>query len=80
MNDDSARRIIQIADRVTADLNDMVSVGLQSGLGDEEYRRFRRIVGRIMGDVYLEILRPLYDSFPHLEPEDLKSPLGERGA
>jgi hypothetical protein len=45
------------------------SVGYFSGVSDEaSLTRYRRLVGQLMGLLYIEILRELFDEFPDLEP------------
>jgi len=39
---------------------------------EEEFREYRRLVGRIMGAIYLDILQPIHRTFPDLEPPELK--------
>jgi hypothetical protein len=38
----------------------------------EELNLYRRAVGKIMGDMLLEIMNPLYAKHPNLKPEQLK--------
>lgn len=40
---------------------------------DDEYRRYRRAVGKIMGIAVLDILNPLYEQFPELKPGHFKA-------
>ncbi len=39
-----------------------------------EFQQLRRTVGRAMGEIYVELLMPLFKAFPHLTPPDLKPP------
>jgi hypothetical protein len=39
---------------------------------EEEFKTYRRIIGQIMGSMYLDIRRPIHRRFPDLEPEELK--------
>ena len=38
----------------------------------EEFRAYRHAIGKVMGELYLEALRPLYKTHPDLEPDDIK--------
>lgn len=38
----------------------------------EELQLYRRAVGRIMGEILLEVLNPLYKMHPSLRPPELK--------
>ena len=37
----------------------------------QEFKAYRAIVGRLMGDILLEILNPLYLQHPSLKPPEL---------
>jgi hypothetical protein len=39
---------------------------------EEEFKAYRRIIGRIMADVYLDVLQAIHRAYPELEPEELK--------
>ncbi len=38
----------------------------------EEFIDYRRAVGATMGEMYVEIMRPIFHEHPDLEPEELK--------
>jgi hypothetical protein len=38
----------------------------------EEFAAYRRAVGRIMGEILLEVLNPLYAEHPSLKPAEMK--------
>lgn len=72
MNEETAVEIIQRGQRLTAELDDIVRLAQQSGMDGEEFHQFRRTVGRIMGEVHLELLTPIYEAFPQLTPSELR--------
>jgi hypothetical protein len=39
---------------------------------EEEFLHFRRVIGRIMGTIYLEVMQPIHQKFPDLEPPELR--------
>ncbi len=39
---------------------------------EEEFQRYRRAVGKLMGDIFVGILSPLYAEHPSLTPEGLR--------
>ena len=41
---------------------------------EEEFKTYRRVIGRIMGDIYLDVMQPIHRQYPELEPEELKRP------
>jgi hypothetical protein len=51
---------------------------VSNACGDEDQARkeameFRGAVGKIMGHVFVEVLHPIYQRHPELEPDELKS-------
>ena len=49
------------------------SVAVIDGAVDQElFQRYRRLVGQIMGVLYIEILRDIFAQYPDLEPESMK--------
>ncbi len=59
---------------MTASLNDMVWFAMDARVSGDEFNQFRRRVGRVMGEVYCELLQPLFDQFLHLTPPELIPP------
>ena len=39
---------------------------------DDELRQYRKAVGKIMGEMLLEIMNPLYARHPDLKPKELR--------
>jgi hypothetical protein len=37
----------------------------------EEFKIYRRAVGKVMGEILLEIMNPLYEKHPSLKPSEL---------
>ncbi|WP_417505433.1 hypothetical protein [Marinomonas gallaica] len=37
----------------------------------ENWEKYRRAVGKAMGEIYLEMEEPLWERFPHLKPKQL---------
>lgn len=40
--------------------------------GGENFEWYRRASGKIMGEVFVEVLQPLYDEHPDLVPDQLR--------
>lgn len=38
----------------------------------EEFQEYRRAVGKVMGEILLDVLNPLYQSHPSLKPPEMK--------
>lgn len=45
---------------------------LQETLREDEFIRYRGLVGQVMGLLYIEVLRDLFLQYPDLEPESMK--------
>ena len=41
---------------------------------NSNFETYRLNVGKIMGELYLDMLRPLWDRYPELLPEDMGGP------
>lgn len=49
------------------------SVGLLQGAVEEDFfTRYRGLVGQVMGLLYIEILRDVFQQHPELEPESMR--------
>ena len=44
---------------------------VQSQCPNEEFEIFRSAAGKLLGDILLEILNPLYKEHPELKPKEL---------
>ena len=42
--------------------------------GADEFHEYRRKIGRVMGEIVLEVMQPIYDEYPELTPVELKLP------
>jgi len=63
-----ARRIADVGSRTALDLG-----RLMEGVTEpQERRRMAEVIGRIVGLIYADLLRPVYKDFPELEPPQLK--------
>jgi hypothetical protein len=56
---------------MSKELNDIL-LHLKDRLNDEEFDIYKIKIGRIMGDIFIECLMPLYEEHPELLPEELK--------
>ncbi len=54
-----------------AKLNASVKL-VQQQCNEEEFQRYRKVIGKIMGEMSVEIMMPLYTEYPDLEPEEFK--------
>ncbi len=54
-----------------AKLNELVARA-QVVCPESEYSNFRLAIGKIMGEMLLEVMNPLYAQYPDLKPEQLR--------
>ena len=45
---------------------------------NDEFVRYRTVIGNLMGQIYFEVLKPIYDKYPALIPDELKGSSGNR--
>lgn len=65
-----ARRISDLMLSIGQELDGSV-VSVEAAGSRNELLAYRRAVGRIMGEILMEVLNPLYDRHPTLRPEGL---------
>jgi len=56
--------------------SDKLNVSIQTvkdSCSKQEFVDYRKAAGRIMGDMQVEILRPIFKEYPELEPEEWKA-------
>jgi hypothetical protein len=68
-----ARQISDVMIKCTEQLDLSVAL-VQERCGEEELHIYRRAVGKALGDIYLEIMIPIYQAHPELTPPGLKVP------
>ena len=39
---------------------------------EEEFKTYRRVIGAIMADIYLNVMQPIHQKYPDLEPEEMR--------
>ena len=73
MRRDVAERMSLVLIEQSAQLNALVRL-IQSTSTTEEFRKYRRGVGKVMAEILLELLNPIYAEHPDLKPEGLGGP------
>lgn len=72
MTPDTARRVRDLLLECSAKL-DASAMLVRQECSDDEFRRHRKVVGELMGMIYLDLLRQIFIEHPELEPESLKT-------
>jgi hypothetical protein len=67
ISEETAQKLISLHLRHTAELDALVA-DLQTVIDGEEYSAARRHIGAIMGEIFLQGLRPLFVRYPDLRP------------
>jgi hypothetical protein len=68
---DTARQVEQIMRECSAALNESIRLVMEK-CSEQEFKHYRKVIGDITGNIYLEVIRPLHLRFPDLEPDGLK--------
>lgn len=71
MDKDLAKRMTEDLLSCSGELDRSVSA-LQNEVDKNFFHDYRRKVGELMGLFYIEVLRPIYDEYPELEPKSLQ--------
>lgn len=75
MNRTAAEKICATFENVTAQIYASVAE-MQRLLPIADFSEYRRTAGKIMGEIFLEILQPIYNAHPELTPKGLQPDLG----
>jgi|WetSurMetagenome_2_1015567.scaffolds.fasta_scaffold1113572_1 hypothetical protein len=70
MNYDVAARLVPDLHEVRARLNDALIV-IEKNCDEDEFKRYRKAFGGVMGELFLEVLTPIYREHPSLTPPEL---------
>lgn len=71
MEKEVARRVLQHVAVASENLNTSVHVVLDS-CPEGEFLKYREEVAKIMGEMFFNLMAPIYKSHPDLVPEQLK--------
>lgn len=68
---DQAKTVSELALRASDDLNSAL-IELLKGANAEETGRYKQMIGSILGEIYFGTLRPVYELYPDVAPNELK--------
>jgi hypothetical protein len=66
-----AARVLEETSGCFKRLNDLL-VKAQEYLSEREFNELRLAVGKVLGEMYIEVERPLHKTHPELEPDALR--------
>ncbi|WP_340115226.1 hypothetical protein [Pelagibius sp. 7325] len=70
-NKEFAAKVLEETSTCFERLNDLL-LDAQEILSDQEFRELRIAVGKVLGEMYVEVERPIHKAHPNLEPEALR--------
>jgi hypothetical protein len=70
-NPDAAKKVNDLMLHISQRLDDSVAVA-QATCSEEEFKEYRLAVAKIMGEILLSVLNPLYGTHPSLKPPDFE--------
>ena len=73
MNPSQAKELSHLLSRVGGLLNQSVAF-VQDNDDEAYFLEYRTVVGKLMGDMFLDAMQPLYRRFPELLPDYLGGP------
>jgi hypothetical protein len=78
MKFDQAKTVAELALNISDELNSILiellkDVELLKDADAEKVSEYKQLVGSIMGEIYFGLLRPVYDLYPELSPDALKT-------
>jgi len=71
MSQDAAKIIMDVVIRHMAE-QDAALIKIQSLCTAEEFKEYRRMIGKSMGEIVSEIINPIVAKYPALKPPQLK--------
>jgi hypothetical protein len=67
----TAAKVEAIMREVEGRLDESIAI-VMDNCDHDEFHRFRRLVGKLMGTIFLDVLQPLYETYPEMTPESLR--------
>ena len=71
MSRDAAKKIIDLMIRHGAEQNAILAE-VRYVCADDEFQRYKRMIGRSMGSMLLDVINPIVELYPDLKPARLE--------
>lgn len=71
MNKQTAKRVSELVLEASGQLDESVAV-VRENCSESELAAYRESIGKVMHDLWAEVLNPIYSEHPDLEPQELK--------
>jgi hypothetical protein len=73
MDKQTAKEIERIMRETLGLLDHSIEI-VMDNCDDKEFNDYRRLVGKLMGEIHLEIICPIHEQYDDLVPDALRSP------
>ncbi|HJW42344.1 MAG TPA: hypothetical protein VJ476_14100 [Rhizomicrobium sp.] len=70
MNRETASKVESALRAVSAQIDETVRI-VMNECDRDEFERYRMIAGRLMGNIFGDVLSPIYEAHPELMPPEL---------
>lgn len=70
-NKETAREVEKMMQKCSAILDNSIRRVMKT-CPEDEFKAYRRVIGAIMGDIYMNVKQPIHRRYPDLEPEEMK--------
>ena len=71
MKKPAAKRTIVACMKATSQLNEAL-LQIKKSAGKDEFAYYKKHIGRILGDILVDVMRPVLAEYPELEPDAWK--------
>jgi hypothetical protein len=71
MNREASEKVVELMLRHGRELDESVRI-VQSAADQCEFEQYRKAIGRIMGEMLIEIMNPIFKEYPELKPPQLR--------
>ena len=69
-NESVAKQVSDLMVELSQKINDSIIL-VQEKCTEEEFTTYRRVAARVLGEIYLDIMTPVYQLHPSLKPAGL---------
>ena len=69
MKTEAAQQLSDQLNDIVGRLNESIKL-VQLNCDEAEFAAYRKVVGRVMGNLILEVINPLYEKNPEVKPEN----------
>ena len=71
MRKEIAQEMLSMLEAQSKELNNSL-IRVQENCSKDEFEAYREEIGKIMGAMYLDIMKPIHRKYPELEPVELR--------